>query len=149
MIRTFVCEKEGCNGNKFYIRNEGDNLYVKCKECGEEYCFDTSYYDFTMMSTCSRCGNEVFKIFKDTEKEGIYVKCSKCGNPPEKFYQDNKGNQITYEEKKLLDLQEFIYKIDEKIDRIEAQLNKVDEEQRFIEESMAYLNKFIASKIKD
>lgn len=149
MIRTMVCEKEGCNGNKFYIKNEGEILYIKCMECGEEYTFDVSYNDYTLMSTCSKCGNDVFKIFKDTEKEGIIVKCAKCGNPPEKFFQDSKGNQITYEESKLQDIQESIYKIDEKLNKIDERLIKIDEEQRFIEESMAYLNKFIASKIKD
>ena len=48
MIRTVVCEKEGCSGNKFYIEHVDDKLYAICKECGNKYTFDVGYYDFTI-----------------------------------------------------------------------------------------------------
>ena len=146
MLRTLVCEKEGCTGNKFYVKSDGGNLYIKCKECGEEYCYDVSYYDYKILSSCSNCGNDLFKIFKDTDKEGIYIKCSECGSPPEKIYVDDDGNQVTYEEKKLEEMKNMIYGIDQKINDMNNTINQIKNDQEFLEESMAYLNKFIASK---
>lgn len=146
MIRTVVCEKEGCNGSRFYIRTENGNLYMRCKECGEEYCYDVSYYNYTMLSSCSNCNNDLFKIFKDTDREGIYAKCSECGNPPEKIYIDGRGIQVTYEQKKLDELANMIYKIDEKVNAIEDKLQSIKIEQDVLEESMAYINQFLTSK---
>ena len=79
MIRTVVCQREGCCGNKFHIETIDNNLEITCKECGSKYLFDVSYYDFVMLSNCSSCNNDTFKLFRDVEKEGIYAKCSECG----------------------------------------------------------------------
>ena len=74
MIRTVVCEKEGCSGNTFLIETQGNNLVLTCEHCKSKYEFDISYYDFIILSNCSKC-NDTFKVFRDTEKEGIYAKC--------------------------------------------------------------------------
>ena len=68
MIRTVVCEKEGCSGNVFYIETENNNLKLTCKNCRSQYDLDISYYEFTMLSNCSKCNNDY---------------CHKCylGNP--------------------------------------------------------------------
>ena len=73
MIRTVVCEKEGCSGNTFFIETQGNNLVLTCEHCKSKYEFDISYYDFIILSNCSKCNNDTFKVFRDTEKEGIYA----------------------------------------------------------------------------
>ena len=82
MIRTVVCEKEGCSGNTFFIETQGNNLVLTCEHCKSKYEFDISYYDFIILSNCSKCNNDTFKVFRDTEKEGIYAKCVECGSTP-------------------------------------------------------------------
>ena len=73
MIRTVVCEKEGCSGNTFFTETQGNNLVLTCVHCKSKYEFDISYYDFIILSNCSKCNNDTFKVFRDTEKEGIYA----------------------------------------------------------------------------
>lgn len=85
MIRTVVCEKEGCSGNTFFIETKENNLSLTCTNCKCKYEFDISYYDFIILSNCSKCNNDTFKVFRDTEKEGIYAKCVECGSTPEKY----------------------------------------------------------------
>ena len=53
MIRTVVCEKEGCSGNTFFIETQGNNLVLTCEHCKSKYEFDISYYDFIILSNCS------------------------------------------------------------------------------------------------
>ncbi|QAA35082.1 hypothetical protein [Clostridium manihotivorum] len=144
MIRTVVCEKEGCNGNSFYINAEDNNLNIICKECGATYSFDISYYDFTMISNCSYCDNDTFKIFKDTEKEGIYAKCTKCGNPPEKVYIDTDGNQVSYNGKLLNDIKDMIYRLDQRASNLEDKIQGLQGSQELLEESLAYITKFMS-----
>ena len=50
MIRTMVCEKEGCSGNTFLIESRENNLFLTCAHCKSNYNFDISYYDFTILS---------------------------------------------------------------------------------------------------
>ena len=59
-----------------------------------------------MLSICSKCNNDGFKIYRDTESNNVYLKCSKCGSPPEKIYIDVDGNQISYETKVLNDVKD-------------------------------------------
>ena len=54
MIRTVVCEKEGCSGNTFLIETQGNNLVLTCEHCKSKYEFDISYYDFIILSNCSK-----------------------------------------------------------------------------------------------
>lgn len=42
MIRTVVCEKEGCSGNIFSIESEDGRLKLICKNCLSEYYLDTN-----------------------------------------------------------------------------------------------------------
>lgn len=146
MIRTVVCEKEGCCGNKFYIRTVDNNLEVTCKECGSKYLFDVSYYDFVMLSNCSKCNNDTFKLFKDLEKEGIYAKCSECGEPPEKVYIDSDGIQVSYEGKLLHDIKELMYKLDQRVCNLEIKVDSMEHSQEVLEESLAYINKYIVEQ---
>ncbi|MPQ43316.1 hypothetical protein [Clostridium tarantellae] len=144
MIRTIVCEKDRCNGNKFYIKNKDDKLTILCTECSSECDFDVSYYNFTMLSNCCNCNNDTFKIFKDTEKEGLYAKCTECGNPPEKIYIDLDGNQVSYDSKILNDVKEIVYKIDQRIYDLERKLESLENGQELLEQSLAYVTKFLS-----
>ncbi|MGL5245864.1 MAG: hypothetical protein ACRC7R_11880 [Sarcina sp.] len=144
MIRTIVCEQDRCNGNKFYIKSKDDILTIVCTECNREYEFDVSYYTFTMLSNCCSCNNNTFKIFKDTDKEGIYAKCTECGNPPEKIYIDLDGNQVSYDVKVLNDVKEIIYKVDQRLCNLERKLEGLENGQELIEQSLAYVTKFVS-----
>ena len=60
MIRTIVCQREGCNGNAFYINSHDGEMSVVCKECNSEYKYETENNSLLMLSTCSNCNNDTF-----------------------------------------------------------------------------------------
>ena len=144
MIRTLVCEKEGCSGNSFYLENKDDRLFLTCKECGSVYNMDVSYYEFVILPQCSHCVNDSFKVFKDIEKEGLYLKCVECGSPPEIVYLDEDGVQISYEIKLLNNIKDKVVSLEEKISFLEKKLDELEGGQELIEESLAYVSKFLS-----
>ena len=146
MIRTVVCEKEGCSGNTFFIETQGNNLVLTCEHCKSKYEFDISYYDFIILSNCSKCNNDGFKIYRDTENNNVYLKCSKCGSPPEKIYIDIDGNQVSYETKVLNDVKDLLYKIEQRIYGMEVKIQDLQGSQNILEESLAYINKYLVEK---
>ena len=146
MIRTVVCEKEGCSGNIFSIESEDGRLKLICKNCSSEYYLDTNYYDFIMLSICSKCNNDGFKIYRDTENNNVYLKCSKCGSPPEKIYIDIDGNQVSYETKVLNDVKDLLYKIEQRIYGMEVKIQDLQGSQNILEVSLAYINKYLVEK---
>lgn len=145
MIRTVVCQKEGCCGNEFYIETIDGKLQLECKDCGSKYLFDISYYDFVMLSSCSSCNNDTFKVFRDLEKDGLYAKCTKCGAPPEKIYIDSDGIQVSYEAKLLHDIKEMVYQLDQRVCNLEVKIGDMERGQNVLEESLAYINKYIVN----
>ena len=147
MIRTVVCEKEGCSGNTFFIETDNNNLKLTCKNCGSQYESDISYYDFTMLSNCSKCNNDTFKVFRDLDKEGVYVKCAECGSTPEKIYIDSDGVQVSYEIKLLSDIKEVMYLIEQRVCNLEMRIQDLERGQSTIEESLAYVNKYLIDKV--
>ena len=147
MIRTVVCEKEGCSGNEFYIETENNNLKLTCKNCGSQYELDISYYDFSMLSNCSKCNNDTFKIFRDVDKEGVYAKCTVCGSTPEKIYVDSDGIQVSYEVKLLNDIKELMYLLEQRVCNLEMRLQDLERGQSTLEESLAYVNKYLLDKV--
>lgn len=146
MIRTVVCEKEGCSGNTFFIETENNNLKLTCNHCNSEYFLDISYYDFIMLSNCSKCTNDTFKVFRDTEKEGVYVKCVECGAAPEKIYIDSDGIQVSYEAKLLNDIKELMYLVEQRICNLEVKMQGFESSQAVLEESLAYINRYLVEK---
>lgn len=145
LIRTVVCEKEGCTGNSFFIRsNDNNTLTITCNKCESTYIYEDYHNsDLTLLSNCSKCNNEQFKIFKDIETNKIYAKCVKCGNPPEKIYLDINGNQISYSEKLLNDIKENVLRIDQRICNLEGKIEGLENGQVLLEESLAYTAKFL------
>ena len=83
MIRTVVCEKEGCSGNTFLIETQGNNLVLTCEHCKSKYEFDISYYDFIILSNCSKCNNDTFKVFRDSPilRFRRFVECMRETSP--------------------------------------------------------------------
>lgn len=144
MIRTVVCKKDGCSGNEFNIITEDNRLKLACKDCGSIYYYDVSYYDFAMLSACSKCNNDTFKVFTDVEKEGIYAKCTKCGAPPEKVFIDDEGIQVTYEAKLLHDIKQLMQQIDQRVCNLEIKVDGLEKGQELLEESLAYINRYMA-----
>ncbi|WP_040214853.1 hypothetical protein [Clostridium polynesiense] len=143
MIRTVVCEKEGCSGNSFYIYTEEKNLILICSECGDRYSFDVSFCDYVLLSSCCKCNNDTFKIFKDTEKESIYARCTECGNPPDKIYVDEGGTQVSYEQKKTDEIKDLIYRLNEKIEMMENKIDILGADQQVVQQSLGYVAEFV------
>lgn len=144
MIRTVVCKKDGCNGNEFYIQTEDNKLKLTCKECGSIYYNNITCYDFIMLSNCEKCNNDTFKIFQDASKNSIYAKCTKCGSPPEKIFIDAEGIQVSYDAKLLQDIKQLMYQIDQRVCNLEMKLGDLEKGQELLEESLAYINKYMA-----
>ena len=130
----------------FSIESEDGRLKLICKNCSSEYYLDTNYYDFIMLSICSKCNNDGFKIYRDTENNNVYLKCSKCGSPPEKIYIDIDGNQVSYETKVLNDVKDLLYKIEQRIYGMEVKIQDLQGSQNILEESLAYINKYLVEK---
>lgn len=145
MVRTVVCTKDGCKGNEFYIETD-DKHYLKaiCKDCGTTYNFKSNFYDFIVLSQCSRCENNTFKIFADSENGKVYIKCNKCGAPPERIYVDNDGIQVNYQEKLLLDIKELMQRFERKISNMEIKVDSLEKGQQLLEESLAYINRYMS-----
>ena len=108
--------------------------------------YDISYYDFIILSNCSKCNNDTFKVFRDTEKEGIYAKCVECGSTPEKIYIDSDGIQVSYEVKLLNDIKELMYQLEQRICNVEVKLQDLEGSQGILEESLAYINRYLVEK---
>lgn len=146
MIRTVVCEKEGCSGNIFLIETEEGKLKVTCEKCHSKYYFDISNYEFIILSNCSKCNGDRFKIFRDTEKGMVYAKCIECGSTPERVYIDLDGVQVSYEAKLLNDIKELMHQLDQRIYSLEMKVQEIESGQNILEESLAYINKYIVEK---
>lgn len=144
MVQTVVCKKDGCSGNEFSIATEDNEIRLSCKNCGSTYYYDVSYYEFIMLSNCEKCNNDIFKVFNNLEKKGIYAKCTRCGSPPEKVFIDDDGVQVTYESKLLQDIKQIMNKIDQRIYNLEMKVDGLEKGQELLEESLAYINKYMS-----
>ncbi len=119
-------------------------MSVVCKECNSEYKYETENNSLLMLSTCSNCNNDTFKVFKDTESNNIYAKCIVCGNPPENIFIDADGNQVSYESKILNDIKDMVYRVEQRISNLEREVESLGSGQVLIEQSMAYINQFLS-----
>lgn len=146
MIRTVVCKKDGCNGNKFYIVTEDNKLKLTCKDCGSVYYYDVSELDFTTLSNCEKCNNDTFKVFVDLENNKIYEKCTECGCPPEKVFIDADGVQVSYQVRLLHDIRNLLNGIEQKIRVLDTKVEDMEKGQELVEESLAYINRYMTEK---
>ncbi len=143
MIRTLVCQREGCSGNQFYIESTENKIKAICRECKNVSEFDMDNYGLKVISSCSACKNDLFKLFHETETGKIYAKCSKCGAPPMKVYIDFDGIQISYEEKLLNEVKNIMCEIEQKICNLEIKMEMIERGQEVLEESLAYINQYM------
>ena len=143
MIKTVFCKKEGCSGNEFYIETINNKLKIICRECKTEFFLEANNDGYLMLSKCSKCNNEVFKLFTDASNNKIYVKCTKCGAPPEIIYLDEDGIQVSYESKVLQNIKELMNKVDQRVYNLEIKIDAMEKGQDILEESLAYINKYI------
>lgn len=146
MIRTVVCEKEGCTGNSFQLSNREQELTIQCVTCSGTYSYEYNGRGFTLLSDCSACNSETFKIFKDTESELIYAKCIKCGNPPERVCIDTDGIQISYNEKLLSEVKDIVSGVEQRIMYLEDKVEALENGQVLSETSLAYITKFLTER---
>lgn len=145
MIRTVVCQKEGCSGNRFYIESVDNKLKITCIECNSSYILEESH-DYTFISSCTSCRNDTFKLFRDMDENKIFIKCSECGAPPERVYLDLDGEQVSYEAKLLQEIKFAINQMEQRVCNLELKAESVNQGQNIIEESLAYINKYIVEK---
>lgn len=143
MMKTVVCEREGCSGNQFYIETIEDKLQTTCRECKKDFLLDISKYEFMFLPSCSKCNNSSFKLFTDIHKGDVYIKCTQCGAPPEKAYVDEDGIQVTYETKLLQSIKELMNEVDQKVCNLEMKMEAIEKGQDILEESLAYINRYI------
>ncbi|MGG7079566.1 hypothetical protein [Clostridium sardiniense] len=146
MIRTVVCQKEGCSGNKFQIETIDNNIQATCRECGSKYLYEAGSDGYEILSTCVSCKNDTFKLFRDINANKIYCKCSECGDPPERIFIDADGIQIPYETKLLQDLKNHMHSIDQRLCNLDIKIENLDRGQSILEESLAYINKYIVEQ---
>lgn len=146
MIRTVVCEKEGCSGSEFYIVTDNNEIVLTCDKCDNKYNYDISYYDFIMLSTCSKCNNDRFKVFKDLERDGVYGTCTKCGAAPEKIYIDADGVQVSYEGKLLNDIKDTLHQVEQRMCNLEVKIQDIEAGQGMLEQSLAYINRYLSDR---
>ena len=146
MIRTFVCEKDGCSGNRFYLESGEDNLNLICAQCESRYNIDISNNDYIMIPNCSNCNNDTFKVYRDLDKNNIYVKCSSCGSVPEKIYVDSDGVQVSYEAKLMNDIKQIMSLVEQRIYNLEGNVKDLERSQSILEQSLAYINRYLVEK---
>lgn len=146
MIRTFVCEKEGCSGNIFNIESNEEEGKLSCCQCKAKYDIEVTIEDHIILPNCSTCANDIFKVYKDTEKKGMYIKCIKCGSVPEKVYVDSDGIQVSYEAKLLNDIKGLMNLVEQRIYNLEVNIKDLERGQNLLEQSLAYINKYIVEK---
>lgn len=144
MIRTIVCEKEGCAGNSFYIKDIDNTLNLICEKCNGTCDLENEKQDIKILSTCSTCHCNTFKVFRDTDSNKLYLKCTTCGNPPETIYVDIDGNQISYNTKILYEVKEIVYSVDQRLCSLENKIGNLESEQEILEQSVAYITKFLS-----
>lgn len=143
MIRTFVCEKDGCSGNKFFIDSKEESLVLICAQCETRYNMDINNREFLFLPNCSACNNDTFKAYKDLDKNSVYLKCSNCSEGPEKIYVDNDGNQISYEGKLLNDIRETMSIVEQRMHSLEVNIKNLEISQNILEQSLAYINNYL------
>lgn len=146
MIRTVVCEKDGCSSNKFFIGSEDEKLNLICAQCESRYSIESKEQDYIMLPNCSNCNNDTFKVYRDIENKSVYAKCSKCGAVPEKIYIDSDGIQVSYEAKLLNDIKQIMYLVEQRIYNLEVNIKDLERSQNILEQSLAYINKYLVEK---
>lgn len=146
MIRTFVCEKEGCSGNIFNIESNEEQGKLSCFQCKAKYNLEVSTEDYIILPNCSTCSNDIFKVYKDTDNKGMYIKCTKCGSVPDKVYVDSDGVQVSYEAKLLNDIKGLMNLVEQRIYNLEVNVKDLERGQNLLEQSLAYINKYIVEK---
>lgn len=146
MIRTIVCMKDGCSGNRFYLESEEDNLKLVCYQCKSKYNIEGNNNDYILMPNCSNCGNDTFKVYRNIDNNKIYMQCYKCGGVPEKVYIDLDGVQVSYESKLLNDIKQILNLVEQRVYNVEVNIKDLERSQNILEQSLAYINKYLIEK---
>ena len=146
MIRTVVCMKDGCSGNKFYLESEEDNLKLVCSQCKSKYNIEEKNNDYIVMPNCSKCSNDTFKVYRDIDNNKVYMQCFKCSGAPEKIYVDLDGVQVSYESKLLNDIKQVMNLVEQRIHNLEVNIKDLERSQNILEQSLAYINKYLVEK---
>lgn len=146
MVRTIVCEKGGCSGNRFYIESNDEKIELICSQCKSKYNIDVNTNEYVVMSNCSKCNSNTFKVYRDIDKKNVYIECSKCGSTPKKFYIDYDGVQVSYEEKLLSEIQQTMRLVEQRIYNLEGNIKDLESGQAVLEQSLAYINRYLIEK---
>lgn len=142
--RTKNCN---CGEVLFKITQKPGYVIYNCINCNNE-AFTATYDKYTtLMSTCEKCGGDIFKariiVYKENEQEYLKTECLKCGTSPQKICIDNYGNLIDEERKKFLILEDIIKEFKEQNEVNEETIEwfeeKVDNLEYDIREKEGYI----------
>lgn len=146
MIRTVVCQKGGCSGNRFFIQSDDDKVQLICNQCKSKYIIDVNHQECIMLPNCANCNNNIFKVFRDVDKCSVYAKCTECGGEPQKIYIDSDGIQVSYESKLLNDIKGTMNLVEQRLHNLEIKIKDLERGQGILEQSLAYINRFLVDQ---
>ncbi|WP_066893438.1 hypothetical protein [Clostridium nigeriense] len=139
--RTAQCKK--CGSVNLKIKQNIGSVFYYCAECGSsiEQVMYEKYQ--TALSTCEKCGKDIFKGWITVDKgnelhEYWDAKCINCNSMPKTVYVDNEGNLISNVERELLI----------RIDKIE-ELEEEDENNKSIISSLKYEKEDLSYEIEE
>lgn len=143
---NLVNRTKNCNCGEvlFKMTQKPGCVIYNCTNCNNK-AFTVTYSKYTtLMSTCGKCGGDIFKarivVDKENKQEYLKTECVKCGTSPQKICIDNDGNLIDEERRKFLILEDTIKEfkeqnefdeetiqcLEEKIDNLEYDIRKKD-----------------------
>lgn len=130
--RTAQCKK--CGSVNLTIEQNIGSAFYNCAQCNSEVAqVECEKYE-TLLSTCMKCGKDIFKVWITVDKEKSYeywkAECSNCKSTHEIVYVDNKGNLINEEEYKLLLMKDKIEELEEENENNESIINSVKYENK-------------------
>jgi uncharacterized coiled-coil protein SlyX len=128
--------KAECNrcGNKtFKIKQSVGGVIYRCAKCDNELEeVECDYYE-TLLPSCSKCGEDIFKVIirQDEEDDTIErwsAECIKCKGKPKAVYIDNEYKLINEDERTLLIMKDRIEELETELDEKEETISELEEE---------------------
>ena len=122
---TKVCTR--CDNNRFIVRPQGAKFEIVCSKCRD--ISDVVQLENKMIvPKCGKCGSEIYRVQKENRDDNIKhysFTCTQCEEPAEFILIDDDGNQITKEQKELLDIKKLIGGLIRKVEIFETSIDEL------------------------
>jgi superfamily II DNA helicase RecQ len=122
---TKVCQN--CDNNRFTIRTNGAKFTALCSKCSTE-AVEIRIENLMIVPACKNCNCKVFRVqmsLKEENKEDYIFTCSSCVKPADFILIDEEGNQITKEQKELLEIKKTLKHVIIKIDSMGSNIKEL------------------------